>query len=54
MLKVYFRVIDEVVLFNMEVDFLNCVIFGEDVKFGILEFDFFIKEVCKEMMVKCG
>ena len=54
MLKAHSRVIDEAVPFNMEADSLNCAILGEDAKPGTPEFDLFIKEVRKEMTVKCG
>lgn len=53
-LKVLFNIIENVVVFNMEVDSLNVVILGEDVVFGFFIFDLFIKEVWWEMMVKCG
>lgn len=54
MLKAHPRIIDEAVPFNMEADSLNCAILGEDAKPGTSEFDLFIKEVRKEMTVKCG
>ncbi len=54
MLKAHSRIIDEAVPFNMEADSLNCAILGEDAKPGTPEFDLFIKEVRKEMTVKCG
>lgn len=54
MLKAHSRVIQEAVPFNMEADSLNCAILGEDAKPGTPEFDLFIKEVRKEMTVKCG
>lgn len=40
--------------FNMEADSLNSCILGNHVKAGDAEFDLFIKEVRKEMTVKCG
>ena len=54
MLKAHSRIIEEAVPFNMEADSLNCAILGEDAKPGTPEFDLFIKEVRKEMTVKCG
>ncbi len=54
MLKSHQRVINEAVPFNMEADSLNCSVLGEDAVPGTAEFDLFIKEVRKEMTVKCG
>ncbi|MEM7161130.1 MAG: phenylacetic acid degradation bifunctional protein PaaZ [Bacteroidota bacterium] len=54
MLKAHERIINEAVPFNMEADSLNCSILGEDAQPGTPEFDLFIKEVRKEMTVKCG
>lgn len=54
MLKAHKRVINEAVPFNMEADSLNSSILGEDAVPGTPEFDLFIKEVRKEMTVKCG
>ncbi|MBX2874658.1 MAG: phenylacetic acid degradation bifunctional protein PaaZ [Saprospiraceae bacterium] len=54
MLKGHSRIINEAVPFNMEADSLNCAILGEDAKPGTPEFDLFVKEVRKEMTVKCG
>ncbi len=54
MLKSNPRLIDESVPFNMEADSLNCTVLGEDAVPGTPEFDLFIKEVRKEMTVKCG
>lgn len=54
MLKAHPRLLDEAVPFNMEADSLNAAILGEDAKPGTAEFDIFIKEVRKEMTVKCG
>ncbi len=48
------NIIQEAVPFNMEADSLNCIILGHDAAPGTLEFDVFIKEVRKEMTVKCG
>ena len=54
MLKAHARIIDESVPFNMEADSLNACVLGEDAVPGTPEFDIFIKEVRKEMTVKCG
>lgn len=54
MLKANPRIIDEAVPFNMEADSLNCTVLGEDAVPGTPEFDLFVKEVRKEMTVKCG
>jgi len=54
MLKKHTRIIEESVPFNMEADSLNCSILGLDAAPGTIEFDLFIKEVRKEMTVKCG
>ena len=48
------RILNESVPFNMEADSLNASILGEDASPGTPEFDLFIKEVRKEMTVKCG
>ncbi len=53
-LKTHPRVIAESVPFNLEADSLNAAILGEDAIPGTEEFDLFIKEVRKEMTVKCG
>ncbi len=54
MLKANPRIIDEAVPFNMEADSLNCSVLGLDAAPGTPEFNLFIKEVKKEMTVKCG
>ena len=54
MLKSNPRLIEESVPFNMEADSLNCIVLGEDAVPGTAEFDLFIKEVRREMTVKCG
>jgi len=54
LLKSHKRIINEAVPFTMEADSLNASILGEDAMPGTLEFDLFIKEVRKEMTVKCG
>jgi len=54
MLKAHPRLLEESVPFNMEADSLNACILGEDAIPGSPEFDLFIKEVKREMTVKCG
>lgn len=48
------NIIREAVPFNMEADSLNSIILGQDAAPGTPEFDLFIKEVRKEMTIKCG
>ena len=48
------NIIREAVPFNMEADSLNSIILGSDAAPGSPEFDLFIKEVRKEITVKCG
>jgi oxepin-CoA hydrolase / 3-oxo-5,6-dehydrosuberyl-CoA semialdehyde dehydrogenase len=48
------QIIEESVPFTMESDSLNAAILGEDAVPGTPEFDLFIKEVRKEMTIKCG
>ena len=54
MLKSHPKIIEESVSFNMEADSLNAAILGEDAVPGTKEFDIFINEVQKEMIVKAG
>ncbi len=54
MLKSHPRILEESVPFNVEADSLNAAILGEDAAPGTPEFDLFIKEVRKEVTVKCG
>jgi len=54
MLKAHSSIIDKAVPFNMEADSLNCSVLGMDAAPGTAEFNLFIKEVRKEMTVKCG
>ena len=54
MLKSNDRVISEAVPFNMEADSLNSSVLGLGATPGTPEFDLFIKEVRREMTVKCG
>ena len=53
-LKAHPRIIEESVPFTMEADSLNASVLGEDAVPGTPEFDLFIKEIRKEMTVKCG
>lgn len=54
MLKSHPRLVEHAVPFNMEADSLNCTVLGKDAVPGTPEFDLFIKEVRKEITVKCG
>ena len=54
MLKSHPKITEEAVPFNMEADSLNCIVLGESVQPDSDEFKLFIKEVRKEMTVKCG
>jgi len=54
MLKTLPEIINQSVPFNMEADSLNCAVLAQDAEPGKPEFDLFIKEVRKEMTVKCG
>lgn len=53
-LRVHPRLIQESVPFTMEADSLNASVLGPDAVPGTPEFNLFIKEVRKEMTVKCG
>jgi oxepin-CoA hydrolase/3-oxo-5,6-dehydrosuberyl-CoA semialdehyde dehydrogenase len=53
-LKGHERIIQESVPFNLEADSLNASVLGPDAVPGTVEFDLFIKEVCKEITVKAG
>jgi len=54
MLKSHPRILEESVPFNMEADSLNAAVLGPDAVPGTEEFELFVKEVRKEMTVKCG
>ncbi|HMQ75646.1 MAG TPA: phenylacetic acid degradation bifunctional protein PaaZ [Flavobacteriales bacterium] len=54
MLKRHDRLIDESVPFNMEADSLNAIVLGPDAVPGTEEYDLFIKEVGREITLKCG
>jgi len=53
-LKALPNIIDQAILFTMEADSLNATVLGEDAIPGTPEFEIFIKEVRKEITVKCG
>jgi oxepin-CoA hydrolase/3-oxo-5,6-dehydrosuberyl-CoA semialdehyde dehydrogenase len=53
-LKSGVKIIEESVRFNMEADSLNSSILGLDAAPGTADFEIFIKEVVKEITVKCG
>jgi oxepin-CoA hydrolase / 3-oxo-5,6-dehydrosuberyl-CoA semialdehyde dehydrogenase len=54
MLKAHPAIIHNSVPFNMEADSLNSSVLGPDAVPGTPEFELFIKEVVKEITVKCG
>jgi oxepin-CoA hydrolase / 3-oxo-5,6-dehydrosuberyl-CoA semialdehyde dehydrogenase len=54
MLKSHPRLVDQAIPFTMEADSLNAAILGLDAATGTEEFDLFVKEVRKEITVKCG
>lgn len=54
MLKSNPNILKNAVPFNMEADSLNCIVLGKDAIPGSPEFDLFIKEIRKEMTIKCG
>jgi oxepin-CoA hydrolase/3-oxo-5,6-dehydrosuberyl-CoA semialdehyde dehydrogenase len=54
MLKSHPRLVDQAIPFTMEADSLNAAILGLDAAPGTEEFDLFMKEVRKEITVKCG
>ena len=54
MLKAHPRIIAESVPFNMEADSLNSIVLGPDATPDTEEFTLFIKEVGREMTLKCG
>jgi oxepin-CoA hydrolase/3-oxo-5,6-dehydrosuberyl-CoA semialdehyde dehydrogenase len=54
MLRSKAAIIENSVPFNMEADSLNSSILGPDAVPGTPEFELFIKEVVKEITVKCG
>ncbi len=54
MLKSHPNIINNAIPFNMEADSLNAAVLGEDAVPGTPEFNLFVKEVRKEITVKCG
>lgn len=54
MLKSHKKIIEENVPFNMEADSLNCIVLGDDITPDMPEWEIFIKEIRKEITVKCG
>ncbi len=54
LLKAHHNVINQSIPFVMEADSLNASVLGEDVTPDSEEFELFIREVTKEMTVKCG
>lgn len=54
LLRAHPKIISESIPFNLEADSLNAGILGPDAVPGTPEFDLFIKEVRKEMTLKCG
>ena len=53
-LKTLPQIVENSVPFNLEADSLNCAVLVEDSVPVTPEFDLFIKEVRKEITVKCG
>jgi len=53
-LKSFKNITENSVRFTMEADSLNCSILTPDTTIDSPEFDFYIKEVVREMTVKCG
>lgn len=53
-LRAHPSILKNAVPFNMEADSLNCIVLGEDAAPGTPEYDLFVKEVRREMIVKCG
>ena len=53
-LKSHPRILAENVPFNLEADSLNSLVLGPDADVGSAEFDLFIKELRKELTIKCG
>ena len=53
-LKSHPRILAENVPFNLEADSLNSLVLGPDAEPGTPEFDLFVKELRREMTIKCG
>ncbi|MDE3234451.1 MAG: phenylacetic acid degradation bifunctional protein PaaZ [Bacteroidota bacterium] len=54
LLKKNEHLLRENVPFTMEADSLNCIVLADDIEPSMPEWDIFIKEVRKEMTLKCG
>lgn len=54
MLKQNPNIVKENILFTMEADSLNCIVLADDIEPSMPEWDLFIKEVRREMTLKCG
>ncbi len=54
LLKADPNIIEQAIPFNMEADSLNAAVLGQSVAKGTEEYQLFIKEVIREMTVKCG
>lgn len=54
MLKAHPKLVEESVPFNMEADSLNAAVLGPDATPDTDEFQLFVKEVAREMTLKCG
>ena len=54
MLKSHPRILAENVPFNLEADSLNSMVLGPDAEPGTAEFDLFVKELRRELTIKCG
>ncbi len=53
-LKQHPRIVEQSTRFNMEADSLNCALLAPDATPGTGEFELFVKEIAREMSVKCG
>jgi oxepin-CoA hydrolase/3-oxo-5,6-dehydrosuberyl-CoA semialdehyde dehydrogenase len=54
MLKQNENIMKENIPFTMEADSLNCIVLADDIEPNMPEWDLFIKEVRREMTLKCG
>ena len=53
-LKAHPRILSQNVPFNLEADSLNSMVLGPDALPGTAEFDLFVKELRRELTIKCG
>ena len=53
-LRAHRRIVEQSVRFTMEADSLNCSLLGPDAVPGTPEFEFYVKEVARELTVKAG